>query len=104
MAIQFITTSRSSHCGAMESLSSLQHQDAGFTQTKHSGLKDPLLWQLWHILQLWLGSYPWPRNSITMGQKKRGKKSHQKEKKTRNKFNKEVKELYSENCKMLKEF
>ena len=30
----------------------------------HSGLKDPVLPQLWLKSQLWLRSDPWPRSSI----------------------------------------
>ena len=41
---------------------------------RHSGLKDLAFLQLQCRLQLWLGSDPWPRNSICRGMTKKKKK------------------------------
>ena len=45
-----------------------QHLCSARTQVRslagHSKLKGPVLPQLWHRLQLWLESDPWPRNCI----------------------------------------
>ena len=40
----------------------------------HSGFKDPGLLQLWHRLQLQLGSDPWPGNSLCCRAAKKEKK------------------------------
>ena len=37
-------------------------------------VKDPALPQLWYRLQMWLGSDPWPRNSICRRVAKKKKK------------------------------
>ena len=46
-----------------------QHFCGTWTQVRslaqHSGLKDLTLLQLWRWLQMWLGSDPWPRNSLS---------------------------------------
>ena len=47
---------------------------------RHSGLKHPLLLQLWHRWQLWLRSDPWPGNSAHRGAAKKEKKKKLKQK------------------------
>ena len=56
--------SLSSQCGATELAESLQSQDQVPSPAQHSGFKDLALMQLRRGSQLWLGSDPWPRNSI----------------------------------------
>lgn len=54
----------SSHCGTTESAAALQYQATGSIRGQAQWVKDPVLSQLWHWWQLWLGSDPWPENSI----------------------------------------
>lgn len=57
----------------MRSETSLHHWDAGWTPHLAQWVKDPVLPQLQHRLQLWLGSDPWPGNSKKEEEKKGGK-------------------------------
>ena len=50
--------------GAEGSVVSLQCQDVGSIPSLVQWIKALALLQLWHRLQLWLGSDPWSRNSI----------------------------------------
>ena len=61
-------------CGATGPVASLQHQDTGPILAQHSRLKDLVLPQLWHRLQLQLRSDPWPWNSICHRAAKKEKK------------------------------
>ena len=56
----------------MQHLCSTRMQVCSLAQC--NGLKDLALPQLWHRLHLWLGSDPWPRNSICHGVAKEEKK------------------------------
>ena len=58
------TSCWSSQCGATGSVSSLEHWDASLIPGPAQCVKDLALLQLWHRMQLWLGSYLWPGNSI----------------------------------------
>ena len=51
----------------------------------HSGLKDSALPRPWHRLQLWLGSDPWPGNSIHHRVAKKEKKRKEKKRKEKKK-------------------
>ena len=62
---------RSSHCGALGLVVSLQCQNTGLILAWHSGLKDLGLPQC--RSQLWLRSDLWPRNSICHGAAKKEK-------------------------------
>ena len=66
---------RSSPCGAIRSVVSLQCWDTGSIPGWHSGLKDPVLPQLHHRSELQLRSDPWHRKSIYQGSQKRKKKN-----------------------------
>ena len=72
---------RSSCCGAIGSVVSLQCQDAGFISGPAQWLKGSVLPQLWCRLQLQLRSDPWPRNSMCHGVTKKEKKGKKKKKK-----------------------
>ena len=58
----------------MESEASLQHWGKGSIPGLAQWVKDLVLAQLWHRLQLWLGSDPWPGNFICHGAAKKDKK------------------------------
>ena len=64
--------SRSSRSCAMGLAASLEHWDTGPSPGWAQSVKDLALPQLWHRLQLQLGSDPWPRNSICHGAAKKG--------------------------------
>ena len=57
-------------------MASLEHWDAGSIASSNQWVKDPVLLQLRHRLQLQLGCDPWPGNSHTpqSSQKKKKKK------------------------------
>ena len=59
---------------------SQEHWDTGSIPGLAWWVKILALLKLWHRLQLWLGSDPWPRNSLCCGVAKRGEKK-KKEKK-----------------------
>ena len=63
---------RSSHYGAVTgSAASLERWDAGLILGPKYWVKDPALLQLQLRSQLWVGSDPWPGNSICCGAAKR---------------------------------
>ena len=66
---------RRSHCGATGSVVSLQLWDVGSIPGQTQQVTDPALLQLWHRLQLWLGSDPWPLKSICQRTAKKKTKS-----------------------------
>ena len=55
---------RSSHCGTTGLAVSLECWDAGSIPGPAQGVKDLALLQLRYTSQLWVGSDPWPGNSI----------------------------------------
>ena len=62
------------HCGAVGSAASWECWDAGLIPSCTQRLKDLALLKLRLCLHLWLGSYPWPRNSICSRMAKKKKK------------------------------
>ena len=52
----------------------LEHWDAGSIPGPAQWVKALVLLQLWRSLHLWLGSDPWPGNSICHGAAKKKKK------------------------------
>ena len=74
---------RSSCCGVTGSVASLKCQAQVPSPAWPRGLKDPELPNLQHRLQPWLGSDPWPGNSICCGvvRKKNKKQNKQTNKK-----------------------
>ena len=66
---------RSSRCGTMEPVVSLQHQNAGrLIPSLAQWVKDLALPQLWRRSELWLRSDPWPGNCICLRVAKKEKK------------------------------
>ena len=55
---------------------SWEHQNAGLTTSLVQWVKDLALLQLWLRLQQWLGSDPWPGNSICHGEAEKEKKNN----------------------------
>ena len=70
----FKTQIRSSCCGAMGLVASWECWDAGLIPGLTQRVKDPALPLLRLRVQLWLGSDPWPGNSICHGTAKKEKK------------------------------
>ena len=54
-------------------VASWERWDAGSIPNLELWVRDPTLPQLWFRLQLWLGSDPWPGNSIYHGAAKKKK-------------------------------
>ena len=48
----------------MGSVESLEQWDTGLIPSPKQWIKDPALPKLWHRLQLWIGSDPWPGKSL----------------------------------------
>ena len=75
---------QSSHCGTTGLVASWECWNVGSTLGLSQWVKDLVLPQLQFQWQLWLGSDPWPRNSICCGPKKR--REEKKKKKTPTSF------------------
>ena len=61
-------------CGTTGSSVSWERREAGSLQAQAQRVKDPALPQLQLRSQLWLGSDPWPGNSICPGADEKGGK------------------------------
>ena len=72
--LQYKDTNGSSPGGAVESEVSLECWYTGSIPVPAQWVKDPALPQLQCRWQLWLGSDPWPGNSICCGVAKKEKK------------------------------